>query len=98
MAVGPTLNPLPTAFGGGDTRSFTLPATTCFWASHYLPARKLNDGRSLRKISAAFAEQGFVTPSSRTYSARAVQSMLSGEGSRSQALKRTDAKGRRILA
>ena len=95
MAVVPTLNPLPTAFGGGDTRSFTLPATTCFWASHFLPARKLNDGRSLRKISAALAEQGFVTPSGQTYSPRAVQSMLSGEGSRSQALKR---KGRRILA
>jgi hypothetical protein len=36
-----------------------------------------------------------VTPSGQTYSPRAVQSMLSGEGSRSQALKR---KGRRILA
>ena len=61
-------------------------------------ASALNDGRSLRKIAAALAEQGFVTPSGREYSASAVQSMLTGEGSKSRALKRTDAKGRRILA
>jgi DNA invertase Pin-like site-specific DNA recombinase len=39
-------------------------------------ARSLNDGRSLRKISAALEGQGFVTPSGRPYSASAVQSML----------------------
>jgi len=37
----------------------------------------LNDGRSLRQISAALAEQGFLTPSGRPHSASAVQSMLS---------------------
>ena len=40
-------------------------------------AHALNDGRSLRQISAALAEQGFVTPNGRNYSASAVQSMLS---------------------
>ena len=39
-------------------------------------ARELNDGRSLDKISAALAEQGFTTPSGKNYSASAVQSML----------------------
>ncbi len=62
-----------------------------------LAAKALNDGRSLRKISAALAGQGFVTPSGREYSAAAVKTMLAGEGSKSRALKRTDAKGRRIL-
>ena len=60
-------------------------------------ARALNDGRSLRKISAALAEQGFVTPSGREYSATAVKGMLASEGSKSRALKHTDAKGRRLL-
>ena len=57
----------------------------------------LNDGRSLLKISAALAGQGFTTPSGKPYSASAVKGMLAG-GSKSRALKRTDAKGRRILS
>src|SRR5208337_4090381 len=60
-------------------------------------ARALNDGRSLRKISAALAEQGFVTPSGRAYAATAIKNMLASEGSKSRALKHTDAKGRRLL-
>jgi len=60
-------------------------------------ARKLNDGRSLQKISAALAEQGFVTPSGRPYAATAVQGMLGEGGSKSRALTHTDAKGRRLL-
>jgi DNA invertase Pin-like site-specific DNA recombinase len=60
-------------------------------------ARKLNDGRSLRKIAAALAEQGFVTPSGRAYAATAVKGMLASEGSKSRALKHVDAKGRRLL-
>ena len=61
-------------------------------------AHKLNDGRSLRKIAAALAEQGFVTPSGKEYSATAVKSMLASEGgSKSRALNHTDAKGRRLL-
>jgi DNA invertase Pin-like site-specific DNA recombinase len=60
-------------------------------------AQTLNDGRSLRKIAAGLAEQGFLTPSGKEYSASAVKGMLGGEGSKSRALKRTDAKGRRIL-
>ena len=59
-------------------------------------ARALNDGRSLRKISATLAEQGFV-PSGREYSATAVKGMLGEGGSKSRALKHTDAKGRRLL-
>ena len=39
-------------------------------------ARSLNDGRSLRKISAALEDRGFVTPSGVPYSASAVKSML----------------------
>lgn len=40
-------------------------------------AKALNDGkRSLRKISASLAEQGFVTPKGIAYSASAVKSML----------------------
>jgi DNA invertase Pin-like site-specific DNA recombinase len=57
----------------------------------------LNDGRSLLKISAALAGQGFTTPSGKPYSASAVKGMLAGE-SKSRALKRIDAKGRRILS
>ena len=60
-------------------------------------ARVLNDGRSLRKIADALAEQGFVTPSGKVYAPSAIKGMLAGE-SKSRALKRTDAKGRRILA
>ena len=61
-------------------------------------AHALNDGRSLRKISAALADQGFVTPAGREYSASAVKRMLAGEGgSKSRALKHFDAKGRRLL-
>jgi DNA invertase Pin-like site-specific DNA recombinase len=60
-------------------------------------ARALNDGRSLRKIADALAEQGFVTPSGKVYAPSAIKGMLAGE-SKSRALKRTDAKGRRILA
>ena len=40
-------------------------------------AHALNDGRSLRKISAALAEQGFVTSkNAKPFSPSAVQSML----------------------
>src|SRR5271157_4161044 len=60
-------------------------------------ARALNDGRSLRQISAALADQGFVTPSGRAYAATAIKNMLASEGSKSRALKHTDAKGRRLL-
>ena len=60
-------------------------------------ARALNDGRSLRKIADALAEQGFVTPSGKVYAPSAIKGMLAGE-LKSRALKRTDAKGRRILA
>ncbi len=60
-------------------------------------ARALNDGRSLRKIAAALAENGFVTPSGIAYSASAIKSILGSEGSKSRTLKRTDARGHRIL-
>ena len=56
-------------------------------------ARAFNDGRSLRKIADALAEQGFVTPSGKVYAPSAVKGMLVSEGSKSHALKRTDAKG-----
>ena len=60
-------------------------------------AHALNDGRSLRAISDALAAQGFTTPSGRNYAPTAVKGMLKGE-LKSRALKRTDAKGRRILS
>jgi DNA invertase Pin-like site-specific DNA recombinase len=60
-------------------------------------AKALNDGRSLRKIAEGLAEKGFITPNGKHYSASAVKGMLVGE-SKSRALKRTDPKGRRILA
>jgi DNA invertase Pin-like site-specific DNA recombinase len=46
-------------------------------------ARALNDGRSLRKIADALAEQGFVTPSGKVYAPSAVKGMLAS-GSKSQ--------------
>ena len=60
-------------------------------------AHGLNDGRSLRKIGAALAEQGFVTPAGREYSATSVKRMLGESGSKSRALNHFDAKGRRLL-
>jgi hypothetical protein len=42
-------------------------------------AKSFNDGRSLDKIAAAIAEQGFTTPSGKPYSASAVQVMLGSE-------------------
>ena len=60
-------------------------------------AHALNDGRSLRKIAAALAEQGFVTPSGTRLFRNAVKRMLGEGGSKSRALKHTDAKGRRLL-
>ncbi len=57
----------------------------------------MNDGRSLRKISAALAEQGYMTPAGKAYSASAVKRMLGEGGSKSRALKHFDAKGRRLL-
>lgn len=60
-------------------------------------AHALNDGRSLRKIADALAEQGFVTASGRTHSPSAIKSMLGATGSKSRALKHFDAKGRRLL-
>ena len=60
-------------------------------------ARALNDGRALRKIAGALAEQGFVTPAGKHYSATSVKRMLGEGGSKSRALTHTDAKGRRLL-
>jgi len=60
-------------------------------------ARALNDGRSLRNIAAALANQGFVTPNGKNYSASAVKGMLGEQGSKSRALEHKDAKGRRLL-
>jgi hypothetical protein len=42
-------------------------------------AHALNDGRSLDKISAGLAGQGFTTPSGKPYSASAVKGMLGKE-------------------
>ena len=39
-------------------------------------AKALNDGRSLRAIASALAEQGFVTPSGKHYAATAIQHLL----------------------
>jgi DNA invertase Pin-like site-specific DNA recombinase len=51
-------------------------------------AQALNDGRSLRQISAALAEQGFVTSkNAKPFSASAVQSMLRAEASSKRAQK-----------
>src|SRR6516164_210164 len=60
-------------------------------------SRKLNDGRSLRAIAAGLAEQGFVTPSGKEYSATSIKRMLGEGGSKSRALTHHDAKGRRLL-
>jgi DNA invertase Pin-like site-specific DNA recombinase len=60
-------------------------------------ARRLNDGRSLRQIAAGLAEQGFVTPAGKHYSATSVKRMLGEGGSKSRALTHHDAKGRRLL-
>jgi DNA invertase Pin-like site-specific DNA recombinase len=60
-------------------------------------ARKLNDGRSLRAIAAALADQGFLTRKGTPYSAAAVKKMLGEGGSKSRALTHHDAKGRRLL-
>ena len=48
-------------------------------------ARALNDGRSLRQISAALVEQGFVTrKNAKPFSASAVQSMLQAPSKRAK--------------
>jgi hypothetical protein len=60
-------------------------------------AAKLNDGRSLRQIAAGLAEQGFVTPAGKHYSATSIKRMLGEGGSKSRALTHHDAKGRRLL-
>ena len=60
-------------------------------------ARALNNGLSLRKIAVALADRGFVTPAGKHYSATSVKRMLGDQGSKSRALKHTDAKGRRLL-
>jgi hypothetical protein len=73
------------------------PTRACHHRQLAAAARALNDGRSLRQIAAALAEQGFVTPSGKTYAQSAVKGMLAGE-LKGRALKRTDAKGRRIPA
>jgi recombinase len=57
-------------------------------------AQVLNDGRSLRAIAAALAEQGFVTPAGREYPATSVKRMLGEGGSKSRAQKHFDAEGR----
>jgi DNA invertase Pin-like site-specific DNA recombinase len=49
-------------------------------------AAKLNDGRSLRAIAAALAEQGFVTRTGAAYSATSIKRMLGEDGSKSRAL------------
>jgi hypothetical protein len=48
-------------------------------------------------ISAGLADQGFLTRKGTPYSAAAVKKMLGEGGSKSRALKHTDAKGRRLL-
>ena len=48
-------------------------------------AKALNDGRSLRKIATALAEQGYVTPKGNEYSASAVKSMLIGPETKGRA-------------
>ena len=48
-------------------------------SEHVAAARAVNDGRSLDKIAAALAAQGFTTPSGKPYSASAIQSMLGSE-------------------
>jgi DNA invertase Pin-like site-specific DNA recombinase len=60
---------------------------------------QFNDGRSLAKIADALAGAGFVTAKGKAFSGSAVRAMLdqAGETSKSHALKRTDARGRRIL-
>jgi DNA invertase Pin-like site-specific DNA recombinase len=60
-------------------------------------AHALNDGRSLRKIAAALADQGFTTPAGKHYSATSIKRMLGEGGSKSRALTHRDAKGRRLL-
>lgn len=60
-------------------------------------AHKLNDGRSLRAISAALAELGHTASSGNPFSAGAVKRILGAEPLRSAALKRTTARGKRIL-
>ncbi len=61
-------------------------------------ALALNDGRPLRAIAAALAEQGFLTRLGKPYGPNAIKRMLAtGEGSKSRALKHFDAKGRRLL-
>ena len=39
-------------------------------------ARALNEGRALRKIAAALADQGFVTPAGKEYSATSIKGSL----------------------
>jgi DNA invertase Pin-like site-specific DNA recombinase len=58
-------------------------------------AHALNDGRSLRKIAAALAGQGFVTPSGKVYAPSAVKGMLAGDP-KSRDFKRTATKRRCI--
>ena len=61
-------------------------------------AKALNAGNSLRQISAALAEQGFLTRLGKPYSPSAVKKMLNVTGgSKSRALTHLDAKGRRLL-
>ena len=62
-------------------------------------ACRFNDGRSLRAISDALAEAGFLTKHDTPFAPMAVKVMLEASGgSKSRRLKRVDAKGRRILS
>ena len=62
-------------------------------------AHRLNDGRSLRAISAALADEGYKASSDKPFSAAAVKRMLdqAGEQLKSHAVKRYTARGKRVL-
>lgn len=60
----------------------------------------LNDGRSLSQIADGLATQGYKLTSGKTYARAAVRAMLlqAGEQLNSRAMKRTTARGKRILS
>jgi DNA invertase Pin-like site-specific DNA recombinase len=61
-------------------------------------ARALNDGRSLRKISAALAEQGHTTREGKPFSASSVKAILGSEPAKSPYIGKRPSHGKRILA
>jgi DNA invertase Pin-like site-specific DNA recombinase len=60
-------------------------------------ARALNDGRSLRKISAALAEQGHTTREGKPFSASSVKAILGSEPAKSPHIGKRPSHGKRIL-